>query len=38
MVFLSHEFYSYTRFSEMVQIYVLIQEIDGNDVFMTFMI
>ena len=28
----------YTTFGEMVQIYVLIQEIDGNDVFMPFMI
>ena len=28
----------YTRFSEMVQIYVLIQETDGNDVLMIFMI
>ena len=28
----------YTRFSEMVQIYVLIHETDGNDVFMIFMI
>ena len=28
----------YTKFSEMVQIYVLVQETDGNDVFMIFMI
>ena len=36
MVFLIHEFYIYTRFGEMVQIYVLIQETDGNDVLMIF--
>lgn len=36
MVFLWHEFYMHTRFSEMhlVQIYVLMQEVEGNDVFM----